>query len=362
MADFSDQQDRLIVQFAHAQERAGATRLSWVSIAKKIKNKKPEQVRLRLATLKKRFGPHVAQFPRRYFDAPRNRVVPTTQVKSMYDKTATDMDVKSTNKNACSIKTLIDLFDVCDDDDEPSATLTDFIGFVDQPNERRRLNRRPKPAVVQKTPIAPDTSSLFVMLEVFKAVTKADVRQASGRIEHNVGELTYVGVREILRASAFTSDDVFVDVGAGVGNVIAHVALDSEVNASVGIEVRPDVARTGEQLIKKHSVKYPRLAAVHMFVADVRALPLDKLPLMRECTVLFSHNTLFVPEALIALENLCCHLPRIRIVILQQPFCHRHRPTCTREFCTLFRARQSPLAVSVTFTTTMTSLTVYDRL
>jgi hypothetical protein len=263
-----------------------------------------------------------------------------------------------------SIKTLIDIFDDCDDDDddEQSATLTDFIGSVDQPNERRRLNRRPKPAVVEKTPIAPDASSLFVMLEVFKTVTKADVRQASGRIEHNVGELTYAGVREILQASAFTSDDVFVDVGAGVGNVIAHVALDSTVNASVGIEVRPDVARAGGLLIKKHSVKYPRLAAVHMFVEDVRTLSLDKLPLMRECTVLFSHNTLFVPEALIALENLCCHLPRIRIVILQQPFCHRHRPTCTREFCTLFRARQSPLAVSVTFTTTLSSLTVYDRL
>jgi hypothetical protein len=62
----------------------------------------------------------------------------------------------------------------------------------------------------------------------------------------------------------------------------------------------------------------------------------------------------------VGLEALCCKLHSLRIVILQEPFCHRHSPRCTREFCLLF-TRRHLVELRVSYHASNRSFVLYDR-
>lgn len=69
MSDFSDAEDRMLIQLLYQHNARKGKRTSWVDIAAKMKTKKtPTQLRLRVVCLKKRFGNIVANFPRWYFE------------------------------------------------------------------------------------------------------------------------------------------------------------------------------------------------------------------------------------------------------------------------------------------------------
>jgi hypothetical protein len=74
MSDFSDKEDRILIQLTHRHDVAKGKKIPWREIAMKMKTKKtPEQLRLRVVCLKKRFGNILANFPRWYFLKPAKR-------------------------------------------------------------------------------------------------------------------------------------------------------------------------------------------------------------------------------------------------------------------------------------------------
>lgn len=66
MSDFSDAQDRRLVQLACMYERRGS-KISWVHIASKMKGKSTTKLANRLKTLQNRHGKQVLRFPVWYF-------------------------------------------------------------------------------------------------------------------------------------------------------------------------------------------------------------------------------------------------------------------------------------------------------
>jgi hypothetical protein len=204
--------------------------------------------------------------------------------------------------------------------------------------------------------------SYKVVFELFASVRKVDVLQKSGKIEHNAGELTPLATTTLIRACGLTSRDTFVDVGSGIGNVVAQVALETNVSAVIGVEIREELARHGETLMKEHTQRHPQLKKVTIYPQDICAVDIACDARFRESTVLFCHNTLFKPEVLLELEKICCSLPSLRTVVLSLPFCVRHRASCLRAFCRLFRVRDTPLVTSVTFKSSASELFVYDRI
>lgn len=67
MADFTDKEDQALIRFAAREEAKGNIRVPWGKIAKMMRSKKrPEQLRLRVVCLKKRFGTDLTKFPPRY--------------------------------------------------------------------------------------------------------------------------------------------------------------------------------------------------------------------------------------------------------------------------------------------------------
>jgi hypothetical protein len=366
MADFSDKEDRLLVQLVLQQETRSATRsISWTLIAKKMRSRKKSanQLRMRIVNLKKRFGSDLSRFPRWYFMSPSTK---DRRTCNKSPSTVPAADVSPDIEAVHAAGQLIQMFDDDDDKDEDEDTIlhsitlpVDSLQQLDTPPATvaippKKLQRRPKAQI--PTAIS-DTHS--IVLEIFRSVTKSDVRQASGKLEYNVGELTAAGTTALIEACNFVDGDVFLDVGAGIGNVVAQVALETNIRSCIGVEIRAMLSQQGYQLIGQFSKTYPRLRKVVMHAVDICTVDTQ---LLRKTSVLFCHNTVFKPDAQLVVEQLCCRLPDLRVVILQQSFCSRHRPSCTREFCTLFRRRISTLAVSVTFTKGLRSLAVYDRI
>ena len=68
MSDFSDIEDKRLVQLAHAFEVRGS-RIKWDEVARKMKGSKHSNTKLamRLKTLKNRHGPTISAFPQWYF-------------------------------------------------------------------------------------------------------------------------------------------------------------------------------------------------------------------------------------------------------------------------------------------------------
>lgn len=301
MSSFTDEEDRALVQLVIQQEGEGPKRISWIRIANTINTKKsPEQLRLRLAGLKKRFGNDLTRFPRWYH---------FTHIPA---------------KNLC-----------------------------------RRSETKPKNQLL--SPLF-KTESYVAVEEIFASVEKADVRQQRGKTESNTGELTPTGTTAMIEACALKPEDVFIDVGSGIGNVVAQVALQTNALSVVGVEIREGLACQGEMLMAQYSERYPQLRKISVYPLDICDIDNANMNVFQTVTVLFSHNTVFKPEALLMLESICCRLPQLRTVVLMQPFCIRHRPRCTREFCAVFNGRDSRIMTTVTFTKLPKPLFIYDRL
>lgn len=73
-------------------------------------------------------------------------------------------------------------------------------------------------------------------------------------------------LRRMVRAAAITADDVFVDIGAGVGRAMALVRCLTGARA-VGIEVQPALAREARDLVARL-----RMPGVDVIEGDVATL------------------------------------------------------------------------------------------
>jgi hypothetical protein len=428
MSDFSDKEDRLLVQLMLKYTRAASTqRIPWTSITKQMKwrKKTPKQVRNRFVTLRRRFGDDLTQFPRWFFASPAKTRQPrmkqskdkpnlnetsiaavkqTSQVKSTFNEGEPEAEKPSLleafeddededgevadggieDEQEAEKPSLLEAFDDEEEDDDDRedvfVNLTVLLQTLKskQPNSNckpsmerteqqqpqqndhtKKLRRRRKQQVLEEANVP---SSHRIVHEVFHTVTKSDIRQASGKPHENAGELSILGTAALIDACEFRDEDVFLDVGSGIGNVVVQVALESNVQACIGVEKRVELAERSKKLVHRFFSKYPHLERVHIHARDICAFNADDDALFEQTSVLFSHNTVFQGEALDAIEQLCCTLPGLRIVILQQPICPRHRPTCMREFCMMYRRREYALAIEVTFTSTARHFHVYDRL
>ncbi|KAG1691870.1 hypothetical protein DVH05_026032 [Phytophthora capsici] len=170
--------------------------------------------------------------------------------------------------------------------------------------------------------------------QIFSRVTATDVRQQSGRTQDNAGELLPVGVLRLIEVfEPVRESDVFLDIGAGVGNVLAQVALMTAVSNCVGIEMRGNLCRLGLRCIQDHTEQYQLLNKVVLKIADVRDVPISSQPLMRDATLVFTNIFLFEEDAKLVVARELSTLPNVRIVVSTALFCHRHRSSCSEPFC-----------------------------
>ncbi|ETI55179.1 hypothetical protein F443_02121 [Phytophthora nicotianae P1569] len=85
---------------------------------------------------------------------------------------------------------------------------------------------------------------------LFASVKNADIRQELGKPHTNAGEIFPAGVDSLINSIGDIDDqDIFLDVGCGLGNVLVQFALQTLVSKCYGIEVREEVLIHGLQLM-----------------------------------------------------------------------------------------------------------------
>ncbi len=175
--------------------------------------------------------------------------------------------------------------------------------------------------------------------EIFGQMTRADVKQPSGRPHLNVGECAPTGVTAMLRQLQLTQDDCFVDIGSGCGSVLAQVVLETPVKNAIGLEIRPDLAIKSREAMKQAGEKYLRLNQVEVITGDIKALPYDDLEKLCSATVIFCNNLIFMPEDNLGLHDFICSFDafgELRAILLTQRLCPRCPVHCKDQFCELW--------------------------
>jgi hypothetical protein len=123
MSNFTDNEDRMLIQLVHQQNVVKGKRISWIDIATQMKTDKTrEQLRLRVVCLKKRFGNIIANFPRWYFfeTAKLRSEVPHKNGSSAATERSDD---RAKDKEPQRNGSLLDFFNSDDDtDDSLSST------------------------------------------------------------------------------------------------------------------------------------------------------------------------------------------------------------------------------------------------
>ncbi|ETP20248.1 hypothetical protein F441_06009, partial [Phytophthora nicotianae CJ01A1] len=79
--------------------------------------------------------------------------------------------------------------------------------------------------------------SMSVVKILLRDISAGDIRQRAGQRQNNAGEILPSGVARMLDAiRPLDETDVFLDIGAGIGNVLAHEALSTDVSKCIGVK------------------------------------------------------------------------------------------------------------------------------
>ena len=319
MCDFSDEQDRKLFRLAKVYVDAGK-KIQWAVVASHFSlnaSMTKRKVASRFQTLNRTHGKDLFRVPRAFHRIPAN---PPTPAQSVVCAILHELA-------ACPLWTTA------------AATPSPL---------------RPDQVAMPLT----EAQVVLVLHELFATFTKALVTHKGGRAAHNAGELSIVGTTQLLEEiGGLNEDDVFLDVGSGIGNVVAQVALQTQVRKAIGIEIRRDLALLGEKRIKAKADKYAQLTKVEIWAADVCETDLH---VIQSATILFSNSKLFEPRSHLALEKTVLELPHVRNVILGAPICPRHRESCCREFCMLWKLKKK-IELHVTWTATPVELLYYTK-
>ncbi|OWY93703.1 LOW QUALITY PROTEIN: hypothetical protein PHMEG_00036805 [Phytophthora megakarya] len=84
---------------------------------------------------------------------------------------------------------------------------------------------------------------------------RRDVRVTKRHL--NVGEITMEAISKLIEVANFEDNDVFLDVGSGIGNVLVQVALQTRAARAIGIEIQSSLVTKAMELITDASTRFP---------------------------------------------------------------------------------------------------------
>ena len=300
LTTFTDEDDKELVQIVvkYAQQQR---RIDWGEVERKMRHTKytKKALRTRLTSLQQQYGLNVMKFPKRFFMPLARKIKRRAQVKA-------------------------------------------------------RLVRK------SLTPLC-DAAEIYTLLEkTYGTISKQEINHSGKSHHENAGELSALSVTEIIRSvGPITCDDVFLDVGSGIGNIVAQFAMETSVGLSIGLEIRKDLVEIAKRRIMSSAPNVLQLKRTQFIAGDLRKVDFSALPLANT-TIIWSSNVLYEPLTNLSLEKMICSLSRLRVVLLLLPFCHRHRDSCTREFCGLWELDKT-LEVAVSWTHKLVTIYFYKR-
>lgn len=142
-------------------------------------------------------------------------------------------------------------------------------------------------------------------------------RKYKATIAETYGEILYESVSELIYQLTLSANDIFFDLGSGLGKVVTQVFLQSEVKEATGIEINPELYQYA--LLAAHKVQED-LPEFFSGGRQLRFLQGDFLEVSFEkATVILISSPLFTPETLFILGKMINLNTNINKVISLRP-------------------------------------------
>ncbi|GMF63943.1 unnamed protein product [Phytophthora fragariaefolia] len=172
------------------------------------------------------------------------------------------------------------------------------------------------------------------MGDLFRAISQQQGDPRRRDPDQHKGEISEVGVTSMLYAlSELKTTGIFLDVGSGIGDVIAQVALESIGGVCVGVEVQRELAELSKRLVTSAKAFHVRLTKICVHDDDIRQLRNTTTAAMQSSTIVFLNNLVFDPSSNLALETFVTRASILVHVITMDKWCGRHRQDYKRPFC-----------------------------
>jgi precorrin-6B methylase 2 len=125
------------------------------------------------------------------------------------------------------------------------------------------------------------------------------------------GEITYVGVKELIKHMGLTNKDIFYDLGSGTGSMVFQIGLETAVKKSNGIELsktRHSHALSTYNKISRDYSDYD-ISNVYLKKGDI----LNKK--YNDATVVFTDSVMFSEHFMTELSTKLSNIPKLRMIL-----------------------------------------------
>ncbi|KAG3155421.1 hypothetical protein PI126_g9169 [Phytophthora idaei] len=142
-------------------------------------------------------------------------------------------------------------------------------------NRLRALKRTYVPPHKQRLRLLAPSQAERAIREIFSSVSAADVRQQAGKTDENAGEMLPAAVSSVIQMIGNVhQDDVFHDIGAGLGNVAAQFVIQTNARQCLGIEKRLEVVRRGVLCLRADAARMLLLYKQYMVAERTQTVDL----------------------------------------------------------------------------------------
>jgi predicted RNA methylase len=111
------------------------------------------------------------------------------------------------------------------------------------------------------------------------------------------GEIKFNTFVDLLKKTGLSSNDVFYDLGCGVGKPCFVAALVFETKKACGIELMPTLFSTAQNLLKKAKELVPNISKIEFINKNFLLTDFS------DANIIFSHATCFNEKTMSEIEN-----------------------------------------------------------
>ena len=138
----------------------------------------------------------------------------------------------------------------------------------------------------------------------------------NSNVNATYGTITPNGINTLIQHLHINSKDVFLDLGAGIGNVVVQFALNTPIKKAIGIEyVGSRYQQALQYLIKAKNIYGNKLKNKTI---DFINTDIYKLNSIGDATIVFTCSTCFPDNLMDKIVDLCSNSPNLKYFISQK--------------------------------------------
>ncbi|GMF38431.1 unnamed protein product [Phytophthora fragariaefolia] len=322
---FTFEDDKELVQLVHSSSSSGS-RISWSDVARRM-GRSGHQA----SALKKRLPrgrrPDVIRQLRAASPPPQNKPSNYVACLPVVGVSVCDLTTEASESSARHIESAAtaDAPGSPGDIDLSSRVESISVSVADdkvvQASSPLSSSTEGEGTVIQGAP--PLLSSVAVdVAAIFADVHRQLVMQDQNEPHCNAGELMPEGISSLLDEIGSTDEhDLFLNIGAGVGNVVAHVALGTSVSKAIGIELRQDICCAGMKMMMNSSHAGLFWRRTEMICENVAEVSISCTPPFALVAIVYWNNGLFKHSVIEYVKDQLCGMTMIRILVSSLNFC-----------------------------------------